>query len=252
MGGFLMYSFKLSGASILLLIRNGIANDWKSLCKACDLDPNHPRTAHSILLRKLIELKAVGLLNFTKSVDYRKSTIKGPISISKDWARFQNALNISLATIADLRPIGKMIINPFFGSPKPVKNDIDVFVAMPFAPELKPVYEDHIKPACERLNLTAARADDFFTNRSIIEEIWNVINAVKVVIADCTNKNPNVFYEIGIAHTLGKPVIFITQNRDDAPFDIRYIYNIEYTFTPRGMKEFEERLTEALPYTINR
>ena len=247
-----MPHYKLSGASILLLIRDGIANDWKSLCEACNLNPDHSRTYHHELFHTLIDLNEVGLLNFTQPVDYMKGTIQGPITIGEDWIRFQNALNISLATIANLSPIGKMLINPFFGAPKPIKNDLDVFVAMPFASELKPVYEDHIKPCCERLGLSVARADDFFTDRSIVEEIWNAINSAKAVIADCTNKNPNVFYEIGIAHTIGKPVIFITQNRDDAPFDIRYIYNIEYTFTPRGMKAFEERLSEALPYATNK
>jgi hypothetical protein len=45
----------------------------------------------------------------------------------------------------------------------------------------------------------------------------------RVVICDCTGRNPNVFYEIGIAHTLGREVILITQNPEDIPFDLRHL-----------------------------
>jgi hypothetical protein len=38
-------------------------------------------------------------------------------------------------------------------------------------------------------------------------DVWNSIYSSSIIIADCTGRNPNVFYELGIAHTLGKPVI---------------------------------------------
>jgi hypothetical protein len=79
-----------------------------------------------------------------------------------------------------------------------------------------------------------------------MQDIWNAIAASKIIIADCTGKNPNVFYEIGIAHTLGRPVILITQNPEDVPFDVRHFRYIRYELTPRGMKAFEKTLEATL------
>ena len=123
------------------------------------------------------------------------------------------------------------------------KYTYDVFVLMPFAEELKPVYDDHIREAIKKFNLSIARADDFFSHNTIMNEIWSAISYSKIIIADCTGKNPNVFYEIGLAHAIGRPVILITQNPDDVPFDLRHIRYIHYNNTPRGMKKFEETLS---------
>jgi hypothetical protein len=76
----------------------------------------------------------------------------------------------------------------------------------------------------------------------VVSDIWNGICNARLIIADCTNRNPNVFYEIGIAHVVGKPVVLITQKQEDAPFDIRHYRMIEYKYTPRGMQEFEFQL----------
>src|SRR5215471_6685159 len=94
---------------------------------------------------------------------------------------------------------------------------------MPFSSELRPVYDDHIKNVMQEVNLECNRADDIFSNGVIIEEVWKNINEARIIIADLTGKNPNVFYEVGIAHTLGKEVILITQSIDDIPFDLRHL-----------------------------
>ena len=79
-----------------------------------------------------------------------------------------------------------------------------------------------------------------------MSEIWNAICASQIVIADCTGRNPNVFYEIGVAHTVGKPVILLTQIVEDVPFDLRHIRFIKYELTRRGMQKFEEDLLATL------
>jgi len=122
---------------------------------------------------------------------------------------------------------------------------------MPFLKDLKPVYDDHIRKPVQQMNLPVSRGDDFFTAKSVMSDIWNAINSCRIVIADCTGRNPNVFYEIGMAHTLGKPVILISQNKDDIPFDIQYIRYLIYEFTPRGMSEFEKRLTSTIESELN-
>ncbi len=135
--------------------------------------------------------------------------------------------------------------NSIFGTPNE-KYTYDLFMLMPFTPELKPIYDDHIKKVAEKLNLSIARADNFFSQNAIMQEIWSAIAQASILIADCTNKNPNVFYEIGLAHALEKPVILITQNPDDVPFDLRHRRYIYYTYTPPGMEKFENNLSSTI------
>ncbi len=139
--------------------------------------------------------------------------------------------------------------NSFFGLPK-VKYIFDLFMLMPFSSELKPIYNDHIKKVAKVLNLSISRADDFFSQKIVMDEIWSAIVYATVIIADCTTKNPNVFYEIGLAHAIGKPVILITQNPDDVPFDLRHIRYINYIYTPPGMDKFEKDLTLTIEGTL--
>ncbi|GIU71227.1 MAG: hypothetical protein KatS3mg003_1261 [Candidatus Nitrosocaldaceae archaeon] len=78
-----------------------------------------------------------------------------------------------------------------------------------FEPRFDRIYREQIKPTVEELGFKCIRADDTFSPISILD-IWSYILKSKVLIADITDKNINVFYEIGIAHTIGKPVIIIT------------------------------------------
>jgi len=136
-------------------------------------------------------------------------------------------------------------VSPIFGKPSE-KYSYDVLVLMPFLPELQPVYDDHIKPVAKKLKMTIERADDFFSTQSIIEEFWSAIVHSKIIVADCTGRYPNVFYEIGIAHSVGKPVVLIAQDADDMPFDLRHRRYIPYEYTPRKIKEFEKHLKSTL------
>jgi hypothetical protein len=170
---------------------------------------------------------------------------EGEITSSKRLSRFFSALEISLSRLADYTN-NAIVCSPIFGVPEPPSVKSDIFVIMPFLKDLKPVYDDHIRPAAQSMNLTVARGDDFFSAQSVMADIWNAMNACRLVIADCTGRNPNVFYEMGMAHTLGKPVILISQTREDIPFDIQHIRYLIYEFTPRGMLEFEKKLTATI------
>ena len=132
------------------------------------------------------------------------------------------------------------------GVPSATIKSLDVFVLMPFKDDLLPVYEDHIEPTCASLQLTVRRADDFFTADSVVQDVWKAIVGARLIVADCTDRNPNVFYEIGLAHTIGKPTILLTQKSEDVPFDLRHWRHIAYQLTPRGMKEFETKFKETV------
>lgn len=120
------------------------------------------------------------------------------------------------------------------------------FVLMPFDSALQPVYEDHIRPAVRRLGLTCQRADEITSTSLITWDIWERINRARVIVADLTQQNANVFYELGLAHALGKDVVLLTQSMDFVPFDLKSIRCIVYEFTPRGCERLEQKLTETL------
>lgn len=136
--------------------------------------------------------------------------------------------------------------NAVFGAPlDDPQYECDIFVIMPFADNFTPIYEDHLKSAANSLGYSIKRGDNFFSKTSIMADVWSAIVNARLVIADCTGRNPNVFYELGMAHTLDKPVIMITQNMDDIPFDVRHLRIIPYEYTPCGMSSLEKALKDA-------
>jgi hypothetical protein len=140
-----------------------------------------------------------------------------------------------------------VVDNPYFGSPaKAAKFSCDVFVLMPFAEDFKPIYSDHIVPTATELHLSIKRGDDFFSQHSVMNDVWSALNACRLVIAECTGRNPNVYYELGIAHTLAKPVVLITQDVNDVPFDLRHLRLIEYSNTLAGAKLLKRILEKAI------
>ncbi len=172
------------------------------------------------------------------------------LEITPLFSKIQPVLGISLTELATYPNHSSMRVSPVFPKPDLLSNPhdykYDIFVLMPFDQELKPIFEDHIAVVAKKLKMTIARADDFFSASPIMDEIWSAIVRSEVIIADCTGRNPNVFYEIGIAHTLGKSVVLITQNPEDVPFDLRQRRFITYEYTPRGIKQFEESLHVTL------
>ena len=101
------------------------------------------------------------------------------------------------------------------------------FIVMPFSTLFQSEYDNIIKPALSELNLTCIRGDEIYSKQRIMDDIWSSIRSCRFVLAELTGRNPNVLYEIGLAHAIGKPVIIITRNGDDVPFDLkdlRYLY----------------------------
>lgn len=132
-----------------------------------------------------------------------------------------------------------------FQIPQKPQNDRLVSVMMPFTAELRPTYQS-IRNVCGSLEIECKRVDDIWENTTIIQDIFELIFISRVVIADFTGKNPNVFYEAGIAHTLGKQVIPITQSIDDVPFDLRHHRTLTYLRNQQGLEAMEQELEKRL------
>ena len=139
-----------------------------------------------------------------------------------------------------------------FEVPNKPQNDKLVTVMLPF--KLLKSY-DAVKQACNNLNLVCAKADDIWENPTFIQDIFELIFTCRVVVADFTGKNPNVFYEVGIAHTLGKTVVPITQSMSDVPSDLGHHRALLYYPNEQGYldltKEIEKRLKTLFPNLLD-
>ena len=198
--------------------------DAKFVYDPHDLDPDH----------ELSSPKALKTLNIR-------------MTLSPWWYKMQDALGISLKSLAAMQDSRAVIVTPeVFPEQRRKQNYADVFVLMPFRDDMRPIFVDHIAPVCKRQHFSVARADDFFTAHEVMADVWGAIKNAKIIIADCTSRNPNVFYEMGISHVLGKSVIILSQKEKDVPFDIRHIRYIRYVYTPPGMKKLEVALEKTL------
>lgn len=92
-----------------------------------------------------------------------------------------------------------------------------VFVLMPFHDRFEDVYKVGIKPACRDAGAYCERVDEQIFDKDVLEQIYNQIAKADLIVADMTDQNPNVFYEVGYAHALYKKVIFIDSERGRHP-----------------------------------
>lgn len=118
-------------------------------------------------------------------------------------------------------------------------------IMMPFDAKFDRVYKT-LSQTAEAAGLRCRRADDIWENPAIIQDVVSLIDRSRVVICDCTGRNANVFYEIGIAHTLGRDVILITQSESDIPFDLRHLRYLKYLDNGEGLSSLRSHLEPRL------
>jgi hypothetical protein len=137
----------------------------------------------------------------------------------------------------------KMVVSQAFPT---IKYDVDptlVFVLMPFNEKWSEDSLLMIKQAAEALPLNIQRADDIFAPGDIINDVWEMINYAGLIVADITTHNANVFYELGLAHTIGKKVILIRQHEGEKPpFDLAFWRTFEYGLMPKDAEIFKNTL----------
>lgn len=125
------------------------------------------------------------------------------------------------------------------------------FVIMPFGGWFDKYYIDIYIPAIEAAGFEAKRADDLYRPGNIVNDIWTYTKEATVLLADLTNKNPNVFYELGLAHAITKPAILITASMEDVPFDLRSLRVIDYDKnSPKWGDLLQDRITKSLLETL--
>lgn len=221
--------------------------DWRRLALFIDADDiitNHPRL-----------LRALGF----GDPDYQAASIE---VLRRIVARDPNDLNAieeyllsqfpEETTYISAKNVGKKITFAphVFEAPEGSLDDSLVALMIPFAAQFTSVIQA-VKNAASSCQLHCQTANDLWSESVIVQEIFNLIVRSKVVIADFTGRNPNVMYEIGIAHTLGKTVIPITQNIGDMPFDIQHHRALVYYANEQGVitlqRDLEAKLEQYRP-----
>ena len=125
-----------------------------------------------------------------------------------------------------------------------VESDL-VALMMPFDAAFAPVHAA-IKQACADSGYRCLRVDDIWEDSSVIQDVFSLIFRSHIVIVDFTGKNANVMYETGIAHTLGKHVVPISQSMADVPFDIRHHRVLNYLANTEGLSTMRTAVANKL------
>lgn len=135
-----------------------------------------------------------------------------------------------------------------FGITSPKDFDIDnrqVFVLTPFNDNYRHIYIT-IREVCNKLNLNCIRGDEEYIPNEIFPEMIKQIIKSRLIIANITGRNPNVMYELGVAHALGKPTIVVAQDFTDIPFDLNNKRIIIYKNEDELQRRLETSITDML------
>lgn len=222
--------------------------------------------------RQLVDLTETAIANFTES-DWRKlGAYTRQINVINKHPRLLSSLSFGdedypgvahtvMAKLVEIDPSNLAVIsefvNRFYGggaenvstalskgraisfSPSvfevpdgEVESDL-IAVMTPFAPQFEPVFTA-ITNAGVLSGFRVLRAKDIWQHSSVIQDVFSLIFRAHIVVCDFTGKNANVFYEAGIAHTLGKHVVPITQIAGDIPFDLQHHRYLEYLNNGEG------------------
>lgn len=122
------------------------------------------------------------------------------------------------------------------------------FALMPLGEEYKDLYIYGIRGAAEKTGFVYFRSDEIEHNAGIMNEIMHQIDKASVLIAEVTDKNPNVCYEVGLAHAKGKETILVARKGSNIPFDLKGKNHILY----KNIHDLEEKLTRRLKALDNK
>lgn len=148
--------------------------------------------------------------------------------------------------ITNFPKVRDMLLTPVFQNRKFTRKERTCLISMPLEAYWSETLWVHVRTTLQAVGIEAIRAEPLFVSGKL-EESWTFLNEVEALIADLTYKHPDVFYQIGIAHTLGKPVFLISQHARDIPVDLQQFPHKVYNNNIPGLRE----LAEALQNFIN-
>ncbi len=106
-------------------------------------------------------------------------------------------------------------------------------------------YKDVIEETVREVGMVPLRADEIYGASTLLERLWKGIQEAEVIIADLTSRSPNVLYEVGLAHVIGKRILILTMYPDDVPVDLGQFVQIQYK-EGRGLLQLTRDLQKNL------
>jgi hypothetical protein len=194
-------------------------------------------TAAGISLHKLFSQELSDLLRHWKELDEAAQRHADLENLARELDEIRGRAPV---------PEERMRQHSIFGASAATLDPGLCFTLMPFAAPFDEIWQDCISLAIRDVGLSPLRADDIYGPRVIVGDIWQQVLQSRVLVSDLTGKNPNVFYELGLAHALDKDVVLISQSLDDVPFDLRALRIIIYSTTGRGLAQLREKLVASL------
>lgn len=199
---------------VLLVKRQSIDSKWNREKGRMEME----------LIRKELELKQ---LEIVKKLEINKDS----------WEKLNHVIISSQNTIDEEdfekdKRNSKVYLNNFLRDLGIKENHLqrgkkDVFVLTPFNEYAYPAFRAIQKTVAD-FGMKAYRGDEEFIEGEILPEIVKSIISARIIIANITGRNPNVFYELGIAHMLDKPVIIVSEVGNSVNFDIRSKFILFY------------------------
>lgn len=173
----------------------------------------------------------------------------------KDLKKCVDAVSKSTKNFEKADKDKTMLIDPMFKSRNIETKPNMCFCILPFTSDRIELFDEVIKPELKKdCNINAIKSGDMFNaNSDMIEDIWIKINEAAFIVADISDKNPNVFYELGICHTLGKKIILICDEeslkkdyKGKLPFDINTRFTYFYKNRGSGPIKVVEHIEKSI------
>nr|VFK31634.1 MAG: hypothetical protein BECKMB1821I_GA0114274_102536 [Candidatus Kentron sp. MB]VFK75862.1 MAG: hypothetical protein BECKMB1821H_GA0114242_10342 [Candidatus Kentron sp. MB] len=123
-----------------------------------------------------------------------------------------------------------------------------IFVLTPFHPRFQETY-DVVHKIAKDVGMRALRGDEEHVSANLLRHVIKQLVKARVIVANIDGRSPNVFYELGIAHALGKEVILISNSIEEVPFDIRSNKLVIYKDVQQLSSLLKKELTRSLVKT---
>lgn len=168
---------------------------------------------------------------------------------SKDINQWSDSLNMQISANGASPAFGTVKLNSFLRSAGLTEADIElermVFVLTPFHPKYQEQY-DVIKSVCEKSGFRCIRGDEQKFSSDIFPHVLKNIVKARLIIANLTGRNPNVLYELGLAHALDKTTIIVSKLLDDIPVDIKSKKIVTFMDNESLINNLQIELTRSL------
>lgn len=156
----------------------------------------------------------------------------------------QGEKNITPESSSKVQPTEFLLSHGIEASKLEIQSDL-IFVLTSFHDDLRDEFQI-VTQVGQELGFKVCRGDEKVSQGDIFPQLLQLLATAKVIVANISGRNPNVFYELGIAHALDKPVILLAHNQTDVPFDIRSKRIVFY----QTNDELRDRLSTMLARTL--